>query len=244
MNPFEKFGLEHLSYSQASLYKTQPAAWVFRYLFKIKDDGGPALWRGRAVEKGLDTYLFTQSEPQAMQAASIEYGNLSGGLADEKSEQERANVGKCLMQAIKALPGPLPISRQKKIEIRLDGIEVPIIGFVDYEWPDYGVDLKTTLRLPSRPNPIHVEQVSLYAAALGKPFSLMYVTPMKSAVYPISDDAAAVALKRVHQTFKAIRSMLEKVDGPHQAASMFAPDYEHYSWSPELMKKAEEVYGQ
>ena len=27
-------------------------------------------------------------------------------------------------------------------------------------------------------------------------------------------------------------------------AALFAPDYEHYVWSPELMTKAQEVYGQ
>ena len=244
MNPFEKFGIEHLSYSQASLYKSQPAAWVFRYLFGIKDDGGPALWRGRAVEKGLDTYLFTQNVAQAAQAASIEYANLSQGLADDKSEAERANVSECLKQAIAAMPGQLPITRQRKIEVRMDGIEVPIIGYVDYEWPEYGLDLKTTLRLPSQPNPGHVEQVSVYAHALGKPFSLLYVTPKKSAVYHVADETAAKAYARVHQTFKAIRSMLDTVSGPHQAAALFAPDYEHYVWSPELMTKAQEVYGQ
>ena len=52
MNAFERHGIKHLSASSLGLYRDQPAAWVCRYLLRVKDEAGPSAWRGSATEAG------------------------------------------------------------------------------------------------------------------------------------------------------------------------------------------------
>lgn len=244
MNPFEKHGIDHLSYSQANLFRQQPLAWVVRYLYHIRDEGGPAVWRGRAVEKGLDAYLFGGDIQRGLIIAMQEYDHLSQGLADEKATQERDNVPEIYKQAINAVRGKgTPVFRQKKYEIKLPGLAVPVVAYTDYEWEDEGIDLKTTLRMPSNPSNAHVTQMALYSYATDKPFSLVYATPKKNAIYPVTEGMALPAFKALHRTFLSMQKVLEMCDSKEQAAHIFAPDYEHYSWTPEMMQKLNEVYG-
>lgn len=244
-NPFEKFGIDHLSYSQANLFNTQPAAWAIKYLWSIKDDGNPATWRGRAVEKGLDVYLFSGDIQNGLMAAAQEYDNLAQGLADDKALAERANVPEIYKQAVNVFQNKgTPVHRQHRLEIKLPGLAVPVLAFTDYEWDAYGIDLKTTLRLPSSPSAGHVAQMALYSYATDKQFSLVYCTPKKSAVYPVTQEMAIPAFKRLHRTFLSMQQVLTMCETREQVASLFGCDLEHYVWTPDLMTKLEEVSGQ
>jgi len=244
-DPFERHGIKHLSPSSLRLYRDQPAAWVCKYLFNVKDDAGPAAWRGLAVEAGLDALLFSNAGTDIVRVAMTAFENRAQGLADDKAMAERLAIPEFLKQANQALAGvSTPIHRQKKIELKLPGIEVPLIGYTDYLWSDRGVDLKTTMRLPSQPTPSHVEQMSVYMKAEGVPFSLVYVTPKKYAVYPVSQEMAEQAFQRVAQGAAAIRHMLSVSETPYDAAALFVPDMQSFYWSsPEMQAKAKEVYG-
>ena len=243
MNPFEKHNIEHLSPSSLRLYRDQPAAWVVKYLFAVKDDAGPAAWRGLAVEAGLDTLLFGGSRHAALAVTERAFEEKAQGLADDKTVKERAALPEFLKQAadVAARHGQ-PLFRQKRVQVALDGIEVPLIGFLDYEWPSYGIDLKTTMRLPSEPSPAHVEQMAVYMKATGKPFWLAYVTPKKFATYEITESMAAAAWLRVAQGADAIRRMLTVSETAHDAARLFAPDFSSFYWSPPMIEKAQEIY--
>ena len=235
---------EHWSYAQAQLYSQQPLAWVMRYLFNIRDDGSPATWRGRAVEKGVDAFLFSGDVQRGLMHAVQEYDHLAQGLADDKAAQERDNVPECYKQAVTALRGVgTPLHRQRRLEIKLPGLELPVLAFTDYEWEDQGLDLKTTLRMPSAPSAAHIAQMALYSYATDKQFSLVYVTPKKNALYPVTQEMALPAFKRLHRTFLSMQQMLRMVETPEQAAHIFGADFEHYAWNAEMMQKLQEVYG-
>jgi hypothetical protein len=235
---------EHWSYAQAQLYSQQPLAWVVRYLYGIRDDGSPATWRGRAVEKGVDAFLFSGDIGRGLMLAVQEYDHLAQGLADEKAAQERDNVPEIYKQAVNALNNRgTPVFRQRRLEIKLPGLELPVLAFTDYEYEDYGLDLKTTLRMPSNPSASHVAQMALYSYATDKQFSLVYCTPKKNAIYPVTQAMALPAFKRLHRTFLSMQQMLKTVENPEQAAHLFGADFEHYSWTPEMMQKLNEVYG-
>jgi hypothetical protein len=244
MNPFEKYGIDHLSYSQANLYAQQPLAWAVKYLWNVRDDGSPATWRGRAVEKGLDVYLFSGDVRNGLLAAQQEYDNLAQGLADDKAMSERDNVPEIYKQAINAMQGRgTPLHRQRRHEIKLPGLAVPVLAFTDYEFDDgTGVDLKTTLRMPSAPSAGHVAQMALYSYATDLQFSLVYCTPKKHAVYPVTQEMAIPAFKRLHRTFLSMQKVLEMCDSREQVAHLFGADFEHYTWSPDMMLKLDEIY--
>ena len=238
MNPFERHNIKHLSASSLRLYRDQPAAWVCRYLMGVRDEAGPGAWRGTAVEAGLNHYLLGQPE-HATKAMHLAFEERAVGIADDQIHKEREALPQFLSQAREALkdrPLLMPKDQQHKITIELPGIEVPLIGFIDYLWPEYGVDLKTTWRMPSEPQPAHVEQMACYMKATGRPFHLCYVTPKKWSLHEVTPPMAEEAMEGVLQGARAIRHMLSKVDSARDALGLYSPDLTAYQWSPPLIE--------
>jgi hypothetical protein len=135
-----------------------------------------------------------------------------------------------------------PSSRQHKIEFWVDGIEVPILGFADYAYDEFVIDLKTTFALPSRPRPDDCVQVVMYGDALSKRPGLVYVTPRKVARYPHSDIDIEAARRVLRQSAHAVRAMLAATDDREHAATLFVPDLDNYRWTDITRDAAERVW--
>lgn len=228
MDPFEKFGIKHLSWSSMNLYRQEPALWTLRYLYGVKDEVGPSAWRGKAVEAGLDLWLYkrTDASEVALNAFDLE----CQGEVSDKITAEMANILPCLKMAQEAFKeAKTPTARQYRIESWFDGIEVPIIGYVDYVWEDRIHDLKTTLRMPSEPKGDHSRQVALYCKETKKPGFLTYVTPKKYSTYPVEN--VEELLKDVQRLAHSVRTTLSICPDRETAAAMFTPNPDSWMWS-------------
>ena len=127
MTPFDRHGITHLSPSSLALYRSEPALWVLSYLYKVRDeDGNAAMWRGTAVEGGLDKILGGDSVEGATRAALDSFDLNAAGEITEKIVSERENIPEFIKQAALAFAGkPLPVARQLKIKGTL-GLALPI----------------------------------------------------------------------------------------------------------------------
>lgn len=242
-SPFEKHGIRHLSASSLALYRNEPALWVTRYLFGIKDSVGPAAWRGSAVEAGVDWSLMRPDDPHPVaMAKAFERFELDaqGDLSDDVAKA-RAEIAPILEQAVALLrPKGMPTARQLKIEYRVEGIDVPIIGYVDYVYPDELIDLKTTLRMPSEVSFDHAAQVAVYHGATGKTPWLAYATPKKAELKPVADLEAA--LWPIIRSARAVQSMLARAETKEDAAAMFCPQFDNFRWDETTIKAAKELW--
>jgi len=244
MNPFERHGIKHLSPSSLNLYAANPCLWVGRYLAGWQDEMGPAGHRGSAVESGLDHWMFQRDGVAATAVALNRFADLTGGQADGEHEAERANVVPMLTQAIAALKDfSTPVGRQFKVEYWANGCEVPIIGYIDYLWEDFGLDLKTTKACPSSIKADHGRQVALYAEARKRPFKVLYVTGKKSALYDLNPEDQATSIRDLERQARAVRHLLNKSDNAEDAARFFAPDTSDFRWSPKTIEAANITYG-
>jgi len=244
-NPFDRFGIKHLSPSSLNTYAANPSLWVGKYLMGWKDDMGPSAHRGTAIEAGLDFWLYKREREEAIQTAYRQFAMLTDGLADEDHEAERDNLEPMLLQAIAAMKdAPAPNARQMSVEHWVDGIEVPIIGYVDYLFDDYGLDLKTTKSCPSAIRPDHARQCALYAKCKNKPFKLLYVTAKRSSLLPLGDNEAALHLRDLERQARAVRHLLRKSETAEDAARFFAPERSDFRWSEKTLEKADEVWRQ
>lgn len=242
MNPFEKHGIKHLSPSSLNLYAANPCLWVGRYLKAWTDEFGPAAQRGTAVETGLDVWLYQRDAKLAEVTALENFAFHTQGQADQEYEDERANIAPMLAQAIIALKdAPIPIARQLKLEHFANGVEVPIMGFLDYIFEDYGLDLKTTKACPSSIKADHGRQVAMYSAAKGKPWKVLYVTPKKFALHVLTAEDADVHLRDLERQARAVRHLLNRSIDADDAARFFAPERSDFRWSPKLLELAEGV---
>jgi hypothetical protein len=108
---------------------------------------------------------------------------------------------------------------------------VPLTGFTDYRWPDHGIDLKTTHRVPSAPDPDHVAQMSAYMMDTGLPFDLVYCSTKRWAVHKVTPEMAIEGFDRLLDAALALRSFLDHARDARDALSMVAPDYADFYFS-------------
>lgn len=243
MNPFERFSIKHLSPSSLNTYAANPALWAGKYLFHWQEEPGVSMARGTAIEAGLDVWLYKRDQELAVQAAYQNFAMNTGGDASDEADAERDNLEPMLVQAITALKGaPTPTARQIKIEHWVDGIEVPIIGYVDYLFEDHGIDLKTTKMCPSSIKADHGRQIALYAKAKSRPFKILYVTAKKFGLYPLTDNEAAVHLRDLERHARAVRHLLDRSKDPLDAFRFFASEFSDFRWSEKTRGLADALY--
>jgi hypothetical protein len=240
MNPFERHGITHLSPSSLNAYAANPALWCGRYLLGWKDDMGPAAHRGSAIEAGLDVFLYERKTDEAIARALDRFAELTQGVADDETEAERLNITPMLEQAMKALSGlPIPNARQLRCEYYAGGVEVPIIGYLDYVWDDFGLDLKTTKSCPSAIKSDHARQFAMYAAAKQKPWKCLYVTAKKFALLTLEDADAEKHLRDLEQHARSVRHLLKKAEDGADALKFFPVERSDFRWSDKTLDLVE-----
>lgn len=229
-NPFDTHGITHLSPSSLNLYIEQPGIWALRYLARRKDAGGVKMWRGTAVEAGYVAYLRTHDLEQAYDAAlrsywlNVDENNARGEAADKEAEVIEPMLAQCLLWT----PPSYLNAAQIKVEHFFDDVPVPVIGYVDLAFEGLDVDLKSTMRCPSKPSPDHIRQVSLYRAARNKPGALLYVTDKRYAYYDVTDEMMAQGLDELADAARKVTKLLGAFKDADEVLSVLPIDYAHF----------------
>ena len=166
-DPFKVHNINYLSPSSINTYITDKSQWIMRYLFGIKSFSGASAMRGIAlehvlaekVEKGF--YDFDMLDKKFVALC----GEAGIDLNEARTEKERKSLegyGKVLDEKFKykKLEG-----YQEKVEVQLDDLPIPIIGYIDFLFDNTIVDLKTTARIPSKPTESQKRQMALYSMA-------------------------------------------------------------------------------
>jgi hypothetical protein len=177
MSPFEQHGVAHLSPSSLNLWLAAPSLWVLEKLLGHRGGMGCAAHRGTAVELGVSAGLFDPAlDAEACIAIALpHYDKLTALNSDSKRADERAVIPGMVRQGLALRSHGLPImpngeSRfgggvQHKVEIQLDGVDIPVIGYLDWLYAEEVLDLKSTLRIPSVMSPPHLRQAAVYKTA-------------------------------------------------------------------------------
>lgn len=241
MDPFQRHGIEHLSPSSLNTYVEQPSYWFLKYLLKMREPDTPAMWRGSAVEAGLDSWVYESDESKALLAAQTRFEEDAQGEIADHIDKERDVLGLFLKRAMEACDDrgihDLPVARQLKVEHWFDDIEVPVIGYVDYEWEDFGVDLKTTHRIPSEIPGRHARQISLYSTSRQKPYRLLYVSTKRSEMRELSADEVRSHMKHLEWNAHTIRRALALHEDPADLVRLFPPNFDHFMWKDETLRQ-------
>jgi len=231
-NPFEKYDIEHLSPSSCNLFTASPAAFVMQKVLGKRSSVGAAAHRGTAVEAGIAFALNSNGDVNgAIDVTKTEFNRLTSLSTDPRQDKEAAALADMVIVGYKELAGyGKPSSMQGKIEYKVEGLAVPMIGFYDFEWEHHGVlvDLKTTHALPSKISTNHARQVALYVASRGDNLDarITYVTSKKSATYQLENKREHVeALGRIALT---IQRFLSITDDPYELASLIVPDVDSF----------------
>jgi hypothetical protein len=249
-NAFEKFGITNLSPSSCNLFATSPWMWCLEKLFKIRSPVGSAAHRGSAVEAGVDHGLFNlEASLEECQAVAVKrYNELTALMKDNSREKNLDAIPGYVAQGLAELrPYGTPSHSQQRMEVRLEGVSVPFVGYLDYYWEHHGIltDLKTQAALQSEISTPHARQVSMYGPAISNNLDLRltYVTPKKAATYRLENAHLHVqALANIGRTIERFLSVSDSAD---ELIRMLVPDVEHFyiSSNPIARQKAFEIAG-
>lgn len=237
--------LEYTSPSQMVLFKANMCKWLLTKQMGVDDPVGPAAWTGKAVESGLDIVLTGDKTFSPRDKAMMTFEAEAQGEVSDKIDEYRALVYPMLDEAIDAtteLPRLEGHNIQFNIRHFLDGVNIPIVGRLDYEWPEFIMDLKTTKRIPSEPKPDHVLQVSIYAAARQKGARLLYVSGKKHQWFTLTDEQIESGLADARRVARAMVALCERYETPEEASKFMVPDFSDFRWSDITKAKALEVW--
>lgn len=247
MNAFERHGITHLSASSINLYAAQPALWVMQRLLKKSGPVGAAAHRGTAAETGIVHGLLSPAAPleECQAAALAQYDSLTALSGDPKRVKEREAVPAIVATALPELRAyGVPDEVQHRIEVTLDDVPVPFLGFADLGWSGHGItlDIKSSLRLPSTISTAHARQVGLYLHGTNRDGRVAYCTPTKIGVYRLEDAAAHVAA--VQNIAKRLERFLAVSNDPAELAALVVPDVDHFYLNEPITRAlVREVYG-
>ena len=248
-NPFQRFGLAHLSPSTCNMFVKAPASFVLTKVFGHSGQVGAAAFRGTAVESGIAHGLLNDGTTQeCIDVARREFAKLSAFSTDPKKESEAANIADMVKVGLEELrPYGRPSATQGAVRVEVEGLSVPIIGYYDFLWETHGIliDLKTSTRLTSKVEASHARQVSLYHHALkgsADDVRVCYVTPKKCATYRVDNIVdhfnALVRISLSMQTF------LSKAQTKEELASMIVPDVDSFYYNDPIQRqRAFEIWG-
>lgn len=185
MTPTE-LRLEHLSHSSIALYAECGRAWKGRYIEKLASRTTPPLLIGSVFDKTVESYLLDRArgvQPTNLlslwstnwmerttgdEAALIDWrGELPEKLENEGAKLAGFKGTSELLDRLQLLIDDAGPALQRRIELRVPGVPIPAIGFLDLIEAD-GVpgDIKTAARAWPESKARHEIQPRLYWAAL------------------------------------------------------------------------------
>jgi hypothetical protein len=258
-NAFERHGLQHLSASSLNLWAAEPALWIMERLFGRKAPSGVPAARGRAVEAGVHLGLVNPALPAEDCIAEAEraFDRETVFNGDPRRAEERKKLAGYVRGALAELRQygpPDDDGYQSRIEIRLEDVPVPIIGFLDWRFSTHGliVDLKTTERFPSAIGARHGRQGAVYATALGN-YGMRFAYAKPSAGKTDTRQVLVLELsaQEVREHLGALRLIalslgrfLSVSTDPQELAGLIVPDFTSFWWAdPAARAAGRETYG-
>ena len=234
---WERHGITHSSVSQINTWETAPSLWVAEKLFDLSRPASPAMWRGICTEDTVTAVIAHGQDFKSALKDSLKKYDKQFIFDAENAAKERANIEPMSELAIEELaqygkPEFPEEGGQNKVEIMCngDGWKLPIIGFLDFKFPDHGlvVDLKTTLRAPSSMTAPHRRQRCFYQRCEGNNAVKFLYTTAKKAVWLEEGD--------VDEELEIIKSHLNRQEkflslGDKELLASIVPvDPNHFFW--------------
>lgn len=252
--------IPHLSASTINAFITSRYDFYERKVRKVPFVINPFMARGKAVEHAVNELLEGKIEPEDMVESAMscyeEEMKPWHDLPDSKKDIEKESAIRA------AIPGlvecafqhfePIlfdPFNKavtQKKIEIRLNGVERPVIGYLDYYINGMSVrDCKVASRTPSALSQGYVIQGALYQKATGLPVFFDFIVDNKKPVSKsimLTEEEYSFGISYATRAAQLIEE-LETCDDPRRVMEIMSfPDLSSM-WSEEDRREAKTRWG-
>ena len=119
---------------------------------------------------------------------------------------------------------------QEKVEVQIEDMPVPIMGYIDFRFKGKIVDLKTSTRMPTRPTEAQKRQMALYSMAYpDSSVDLFFATPKEHKRFTLKN--LTLYKKQLRKVALSIQKFLSISDDKHELASLMYPNLDSWLWS-------------
>lgn len=270
LQKMKSVGVYHFSPSQLN----RPLAnWMFDYVYLSKD-------KRREIIVG-ENAAFGTAVHQVIQAAVCHGQDIDGAVEEaltgydfhpaNSSQDKRDKFRELIPDASSVgidLLSPLfsGAQEERKIELMLDGVLVPVMGFVDLfkdgslaeiktKAPRQGMVKKdgtrswTKASLPKEPAWEHILQAAVYWKATGATPNIAYVSSVEGVIYnsdnceKMSEDVLNFAIEEIRRKAITRQNLLAVSTDPKILAGLMEPDFNHpFYWSHQFVNEAKELW--
>ena len=217
--------------------------WVARYLFKVKSPSGAGAVRGIASEfvlankykEGTFDYDLLNMKFMTLCTESMI------DLGDKKTEKERGMLKGFGEVIDKNFDYDNLEDYQEKVEVQLEDLPVPIMGYIDFRFKDKIVDLKTSTRMPSQPTEAQKRQMALYSMAYpNNSVDLFFATPKDYKKFTLKN--LSVYKEQLKNVAFSIQKFLSISEDKHELASLVYPNLDSWTWNDKLKREAKKIW--
>lgn len=250
--------IDHLSYSSIGSYLTCSRAWKYHYIDKLPEPTTPALIFGSAIHDTVEKLISANtvsneatSNPLSMQGAGEMFRELYQARLEKETDidwqgttiEDQLRLGERILTTpevfenlnrlrakINADDEPMI---ERRVELSVPGVDVPIIGFIDIVLSDgTPADFKTAARAWTQGQAENSMQSLFYLAALNQAgeeinwkFKHLVVTKTLSPKFQELEHAHEP--RELFFLFDLIRSVWEGI-----SAGVFIPNPDSWKCSP------------
>jgi len=261
-------------YSPSQLLRPT-AVWMFQYLYLTKEQrrdikvGWNAAW-GTAVHGGLQSMLTLGTAlDEAVESARLSYDfhDAPDTEPEEKREKYRELIPNAIENGVDLLAEKFGgAEEEQRVEVSLDGVELPVMGYIDLCASDSFCEVKTKAprmgqvrkdgsrgwvkaALPAKPQFEHLCQVSIYQKATGLEPNLAYVSATGSVLFTpdnceeLQPEYMAFCLEEMRGRAIRRQNLLKVSNDPKVLAGLLDPDFQHpFYWDEEHKEEAKELW--
>ena len=246
-SPFLQHNIEWLSVSKINQWISNPASVLYS-MAGGTGDFGPSAWRGSAVEEGFEKLMTSNnlSVEQVIDITFTAYDNRItwDGFSDEKISKERATIPDYIKSGYNHFINlGEPTSYQKKITYQFDELEIPFIGYIDFEFGKSGEfhsirDCKTSIFRLGKMKESYGRQLALYGASAGTDFTELWIDNVtRKEVQSVRLEDPAPYLKNLLQASLGFRKFLSTSNDIEELLQMIQPDLDDWKWANSKTKK-------
>lgn len=244
-----------LSPSTVNLFIKDPALFIMKHFYKMTSSLNIYAIRGQAVEMAVNERLKGKSLEESVNIALDFYYEQTFDLPVDTLDIEYIlpQWAEKAVTTLTTINGDRTPLMQTKLEFEINGM--PFKAFLDYDYTDETIDLKTCTKLPGivsrgdrkgflpadkRDN---VRQQCIYRKATGKKASLLFITNEEHQLYTIQDSEYEMYMEEVNKVIEEIQVILTK--GNKYATTKYRPNeklFNTFYWNKEMIQKAKEIW--
>ena len=265
----EDVGLKHFSASQLN----KPVAnWMFDYVYLSAEERrkivvGENAQLGTCAHSAIQNVLCNGLDvDNAIDDALLDYDFGRTDVSTDKGVKFREILPDMVHSGVNLMADKFSgAEEEKRIEINLEGVLLPIIGYVDLYLEERFAEVKTKAPrqgavrkdgtrgwtkglLPKEPVWEHVLQAAIYYKATGAEPHIVYVSAQGGTIFSpencekLSDDYLSYALEEVRRKCILRQNLLAISDDPKILASLLEPDFGSFYWDDQNLKRAKELW--